>query len=132
MFEKYQIDSQFLLEKVQTLSSDSSPQIIEEFSKNINASSLSLEEKRDLFSTLFDKFQFIDSLDAILNLWTVAIMLEHPEPTILIKIDAARQLLKDENISDRILNEWVYYIWKESSQIPKDVMEFLTVDFRNH
>ena len=95
------------------------------------ASPSSAEKKRVLLGKVFDKVRSNEILEAILNLWTIVVMLEHSEPPFPMKIDSARQLLKDSEVSDRMLNEWVRYVWMESTQIEEDMLAFLAMDFRN-
>ena len=131
MMENFLIGEDELNQKIENLSPNPTSLCIEELAKNIVASPSSAEKKRGLFGKVFDKVRSNEILEAVLNLWTIAVMLEHSDPPFPMKIDSARQLLQDSKVTDRMLNEWVEYVWIESTQIEEDMLAFLAMDFRN-
>ena len=99
--------------------------------KTIISLESSSDEKRSFFGDIFRGSYFSDDIEALLNLWTIAVMLEHPTTAIVDKIAASRDLLKDKFLTDKDLNEWILYVFKGSSFVPQDLKQFLASDFRN-
>lgn len=99
--------------------------------KTIISLDVSSDEKRSFFGDVFRGSYFDDDIEALLNLWTIAIMLEHPTTTVVDKIAASRDLLKDKHLDDKDLNQWIQYTFKDSRLVPQDLKEFLASDFRN-
>ncbi len=92
-------------------------------------SALTIAEKRDLFLMAFN-IDLPDKIEAIINLWTVGVMLED-DLSIVQKISAVRGFLKDPVIEAAWVDEWIRQVWKRN-EAPEDMLDFLALDLRNH
>ena len=101
-----------------------------ELGKGIVVSAITTYEKRELFEEIFQETYSV-KIESIFNMWAVAAMLEHPDTAVARKIASARELLRDDQISDDELNEWIHFIWVENPLIEEDLKEFLASDYRN-
>lgn len=131
MIEQFVIEEVELNQKMGSIATHLTSQWIDELAKNIIASSFPLEKKREMFGSVFHCVEHDDTLEGILNLWAIALMLEHSETPFPMKIDAVRKLLKDSVVTDELLNEWVQYVWLDAKRIDDDMLAFLAVDVRN-
>lgn len=90
----------------------------------------STEIKRKYFAEAFEMSNYSESVDAMLNIWAVATMVES-DLSVVRKIEAVRNMLNDENISKKHLEKWVNFIWKRKIA-PLDFLDFISIDIRNH
>lgn len=70
-----------------------------------------------------------DLIDAIINMWAVAAMLESSLP-IPEKVIAVRGFLNDENITMEMVEKWVRVVYRVK-RAPSDMLEFIAIDIRN-
>ena len=88
-----------------------------------------VEDKRMVFGEAFRIAEVDDKLEAIINMWTTAAMLEAPLPNPQI-VQAVRQVLKDPQITPAMIEEWANLIY-DVNRAPKDVLDFIAIDIRN-
>ena len=119
--------------KLENLLNDLERQQDEKSAKNLGivllTSDLTIEDKKSLFEKAF-KMELPDKIEAIINLWTVGVMLED-ELSVVQKISAVRGFLKDPVVKVDWIDEWIRQVWKRN-KAPKDMLEFIAIDLRNH
>ena len=119
--------------KLENLLNDLERQQDEKSAKNLGivllTSDLAIEDKKSLFEKAF-KMELPDKIEAIINLWTVGVMLED-ELSVVQKISAVRGFLKDPVVKVDWIDEWIRQVWKRN-KAPKDMLEFIAIDLRNH
>ena len=116
--------------KIEILKMNPSETLAETIGKTIVLGKQTIDEKKDLFSKAFliaeDNFR----LSAILNAWAIAVMLQDSLP-IPQKIIAFRSMLKDPEIKQELLNDWIQIVYTRMS-ISQDILEFIALDLRHH
>ncbi|MCP4762440.1 MAG: hypothetical protein GY870_11715 [archaeon] len=89
-----------------------------------------IQEKKELFKKAFDLTSNNDEIEAILNMWAVASMLEDDLEIPRI-IQAVRGFLKDPQIKPEMVDEWIKIVYKVN-RAPFDILDFITIDLRYH
>ena len=88
-----------------------------------------IEDKRLKFREAFKIVGTNDKLEAIINMWAVASMLESKIPPAQ-KIQAVREVLQDKELSPSMIEQWTNLIY-DLNRAPKDVLDFIAIDIRN-
>ncbi|MHA1212578.1 MAG: hypothetical protein ACTSSH_08960 [Candidatus Heimdallarchaeota archaeon] len=94
----------------------------------ISSSKESLDNKKQYYTHLF-QLPMISEVDAVMNTWAVAIMLEDAIP-VAQKIQAVKDMLNDPFIPNDILTKWVVFIWK-TKRVPSDILDFISTDIKH-
>jgi len=88
-----------------------------------------IEDKRLRFRKAFKIVGNNDTLEAIINMWAVASMLESQIPPSQ-KIQAVREVLQDEELNPSMIEQWANLIY-DLNRAPKDILDFIAIDIRN-
>ena len=88
-----------------------------------------IEDKRIIFREAFKIVGENENLEAIINMWTVASMLESQIPPAQ-KIQAVREVLQDEELNPSVIEKWANLIY-DLNRAPKDILDFIAIDIRN-
>ncbi|TFF85334.1 MAG: hypothetical protein EU518_01335 [Promethearchaeota archaeon] len=99
------------------------------FGEAITKKEAPIEDKRLKFREAFKIVGINDKLEAIINMWAVASMLESPIPPTQ-KIQAVREVLQDEELNPSMIEQWTNLIY-DLNRAPKDVLDFIAIDIRN-
>jgi len=88
-----------------------------------------IEDKRLVFREAFKIVGSDDTLEAVINMWAVATMLEANLPHTQ-KIQAVREVLHDKKITHKMIEQWANLIY-DLNRAPKDILDFIAIDIRN-
>ena len=89
----------------------------------------SIEYKKKFFTKAFNLVPIDSELEAIINMWAVACMLED-KLTEVKKITAFRSMIKDPYVKLEWIENWIRIVW-ERKQAPLDMLNFIAIDLRN-
>jgi len=99
------------------------------FGEAITKHKAPIEDKRLRFREAFKVVGKNDTLEAIINMWAVASMLESQIPPSQ-KIQAVREVLQDEELNPSMIEQWANLIY-DLNRAPKDILDFIAIDIRN-
>ncbi|MFO7796899.1 MAG: hypothetical protein ACQERB_10145 [Promethearchaeati archaeon] len=99
------------------------------FGRAITRQKAPIEDKRIIFREAFKIVGENENLEAIINMWAVASMLESRIPPTQ-KIQAVREVLQDEELNASMIEEWANLIY-DLNRAPKDILDFIAIDIRN-
>lgn len=99
------------------------------FGEALTKKDIKVEDKRLIFREAFKIIGEDETIEAIINMWTVATMLEANIPYTQ-KIQATRQVLQDPKISSAMIEQWANAIY-DRNRAPKDILDFIAIDIRN-
>ena len=122
--------SEELNKKIENLKLNPNESLTDTIGKTITLGEQTIEEKKDLFAKAFLAVEDNYSLTLILNVWTVAVMLQDSLP-IPRKIMAFRSMLKDPEVEPKLLNDWIRTVYTQMN-ISQDLLEFIGLDLKNH
>ena len=100
-----------------------------EFGCTITKMNVPVEDKRMLFQKAFEISSMNESIDAVINMWATASMIEDNLP-IPQKVLAVRGFLESGEISPNMVEEWVKIVYRVN-RAPSDFLEFIAIDLRN-
>ncbi len=89
----------------------------------------SIEYKKKFFAEAFNLVPIDSELEAIINMWAVACMLEDTL-TVVKKITALRSMIKDPYVKLEWIENWIRIVW-ERKKAPLDMLNFIAIDLRN-
>lgn len=99
------------------------------FGEFLTKKDIEVEDKRLIFREAFKIIEEDTTIEAIINMWTVATMLEANLPNTQ-KIQAVREVLQDPNIKPTMIEQWANAIY-DLDRAPKDILDFIAIDIRN-
>ncbi len=88
----------------------------------------SIEYKKKFFTKAFNLVPIDSELEAIINMWAVACMLED-KLTEVKKITAFRSMIKDPYVKLEWIENWIRIVWKRK-QAPLDILNFIAIDLQ--
>ena len=124
MSESHRIQN--LLEK---LKKSPNNKIAMDLGRALLMSNESIEYKKKFFTEVFNLVPIDSELEAIINMWAVACMLED-KLTEVKKITALRSMIKDPYVKLEWIEDWIRIVW-ERKQAPFDMLNFIAIDLRN-
>lgn len=89
----------------------------------------SIEYKKKFFAEAFNLVPIDSELEAIINMWAVACMLEDTLTEVK-KITAFRSMIKDPYVKLEWIENWIRIVW-ERKKAPLDMLNFIAIDLRN-
>lgn len=89
----------------------------------------SIEYKKKFFTKAFNLVPIDSELEAIINMWAVACMLEDTLTEVK-KIMAFRSMIKDPYVKLEWIEDWIRIVW-EIKKAPLDMLNFIAIDLRN-
>ncbi len=89
----------------------------------------SIEYKKKFFTKAFNLVPIDSELEANINMWAVACMLEY-KLTEVKKITAFRSMINDPYVKLEWIENWIRIVWKRK-QAPLDILNFIAIDLRN-
>jgi tetratricopeptide (TPR) repeat protein len=93
---------------------------------------ITVEEKRDWFKKIYEIPMFEEDVESIIGLWANAVQMEDESLSIPDRISRARSLLNNHALKPEHINEWVRVVYLTRNAAPKDLLNFLAMNFRNY
>jgi hypothetical protein len=88
-----------------------------------------VEHKRMIYQKAFEISAIDVAIDAVINMWVTATMIEDDLP-IPQKVLAVRGFLESNEIAVELIEQWVEIVYRVN-RAPSDFLEFIAIDLRN-